>query len=85
MLQKAPLILILKKKDELYTILKNYESLFYVNLGTWYGKPYGNKLKADAEPYHGKPFPVTRIHELTFKQELNILEALNIINKFNRS
>ena len=49
------------------------------------GKPYGIKLKQNAEPYHGKPFPVPRIHELTFKQELNQLEYLKVIKKGNRS
>ena len=47
--------------------------------------PYDMKLQPDAEPYHGKRFPVPRIHELTFKQELDQLEALNIIKKVNRS
>ena len=65
--------------------MKNYECLFGGNLGTWHGNPYDIKLKPDAEPYHGKPFPVPRIHELTFKQELNRLEALKVIKKFNRS
>ena len=53
--------------NELYTLLKKYECLFDGNLGTWYVKPYDIKLKPDAEPYHGKPFIVPRIHELTFK------------------
>ena len=34
---------------------------------------------------HGKPFPVPRIHELTFKQELDQLEYLKVIKKINRS
>ena len=54
--------------NELYTLINNYENLFDGNLGTWHGKPYDIKLKPDAEPYHGKPFHVPRIHELTFKQ-----------------
>ena len=58
----------LQERNELYTLLKKYESLFDGNLRTWHGKPYDIKLKPDAEPYHGKPFPVPRIHELTFKQ-----------------
>ena len=60
-----------QERNQLYTLLKKYECLFYGNLGTWHGKPYDIKLKPDAEPYHGKPFLVPRIHELTFKQELN--------------
>ena len=45
--------------------------------------PYYIKLKPNAEPYHGKPFPVPRIHELTFKQELDRLEYLKVIKKVN--
>ena len=59
--------------------------LFDGNLVTWHGKPYDIKLKPDAEPYHGKPFPVPRIHELTFKQELDRLKYLKVIKKINRS
>ena len=65
--------------------MKKYESLFDGNLDTCHGKPYDIKLKPDTEPYHGKPFTVPRIHELTFKQELNLLEALKVVNKFDRS
>ena len=66
--------------NELYTLLKKYESLFDGNLVTWHGKPHDIKLKPDAEPYHGKPFPVPRIHKPTFKQELDRLEYLKVIN-----
>ena len=68
-----------QERNDLYILLKKYECLFDVNIGTWHRKPYDIKLKPDAEPYHGKPFPVPRIHELTFKQEIDRLEAL----KFN--
>ena len=47
--------------------------------------PYDIKLKPDAKPYHEKPFPVPRIHELTFKQELGRLKYLKVIKKVNRS
>ena len=61
------------------------EYLFDGNIGKWHGKTYDIKLKPDSEPYYGKPFPVPRIYELTFKQELDRLEALKIINKFTHS
>ena len=51
-----------QERNELYTLLKKYESLFDGNLGTWHGKPYDIKLKPYAGPYHGKPFPVPRIN-----------------------
>ena len=59
--------------------------MFDGNLVTCHGKPYDIKLKPDAEPYHGKPFPVPHIHELMFKQELYQTDALNFIKKVNRS
>ena len=49
-------------RNELYTLLNKYGCLFRGNLGTWYVTPYDIKLKPDAEPYHGKPFPVPHIH-----------------------
>ena len=39
-----------QERNELYTLLKNYECLFDGNLGTWHGKPYDIKLKPDSEP-----------------------------------
>ena len=34
-----------QETNEIYTLLKKYESLFEGNLGTWHGKPYDIKLK----------------------------------------
>ena len=73
-----------KERNKIYTLLKKYECLFDGNLGTWHGNTYVIKLKPYAEPYHGKPFSVPRIHELTFKQELDRLEYLKVIRKINR-
>ena len=74
-----------QERNALYTLLKKCECLFDGNLGTWHGKPYDIKLKPDEEPCCGKYFPVPCVHELTFKQELDQLEALKVINKVNRS
>ena len=37
-----------QERNELYTILKKYECLFDVNLGTWHSKTCDIKLKPDA-------------------------------------
>ena len=58
--------------------------MFDGNLGTWHGEPYDINLKPDAEPYHGKTFPVPSIHELTLKKELYRLEYLKVMNNINR-
>ena len=59
--------------------------MFGGSLGTFHGKPYDIKLKPDAEKYHGKKVPVPHIHELTFKQELDRVEAINVMKKVNHS
>ena len=59
--------------------------MFGGNIGTLHGNPYDIKLKPDAELYHGKPLFVPHIHELTFNQELDRLEAVKVIKKVNRS
>ena len=59
--------------------------MFDGNLGTCHGKSYDIKIKPDVEPYHGKPFSVPIIHELTFKKELDQLEYLKVKKKVNRS
>ena len=73
-----------QERNEQYTLLKKYECLFDGNLGTWHGETYDIKLKQDAEPYHGKTFPVQCIHELTFKKELGQLQYFKVIKKVNR-
>ena len=77
--------LYIQERNDIHTLLKKYESLFDGNLGTCHGKSYDIKVKPDSEPYHGRPFPVPCIHEITFKQELDQLKVHHFINKFNRS
>ena len=42
-------------------------------------------MVSPAEPYHRKYFPFPRINELMFKQELDRLEYLKVMKKFNHS
>ena len=70
----------IQERNELYTLLNKYEFSFDNNLGTWHVKPYDIKLKPDAEPLW-KTFIAPRIHELTFREELNLLEYLKFIKK----
>jgi hypothetical protein len=74
-----------QQKSELFLLLNKYKDLFDGTLGTWTGTPYDIKVKDGAEPYHGRPFPVPKIHELTLKTELDCLEKLGVLKKVNRS
>jgi predicted aspartyl protease len=74
-----------KEREELYRLLKKHEDLFDGTLGTFTGEPYDIKLKDNVEPFHTRPFPVPRIHEFTFKSELDRLCSLRVLKKVNRS
>jgi hypothetical protein len=74
-----------KQRSQLFLLLNKYKDLFDGTLGTWTGTSYDIKTKKDAEPYHGRPFPVPKIHELTLKKELDRLEKLGVLKKVNRS
>jgi len=53
-----------EQKDS-YSLLKMYEDIFDGTLGSWPGEPYNIQLKANAKPYHAKPYPIPKIHENT--------------------
>ena len=91
--QKANLEKIVEKADHLtkpereslFKLLKKYEELFDGTLGHFTGKPYNIKMKDNVEPYHARPFPVPKIHELTLKSELDRLCGLGVLKRVNRS
>ena len=42
--------------------------MFDGSLGKYTGSDYTIELKEDAKPYHAKPFPILKTHELTLKK-----------------
>jgi hypothetical protein len=50
-----------------------YEELFDGTLGDWKTKPIAFELKEGAKPYHGRSFPVLRVHKERIIKELNRL------------
>ena len=74
-----------KEKALLQTLLEKYKELFDGTVGTWKGAPYKINLKEGVTPYHAKPFPVPKAHEMTLKMEIDRLCKLGILKKVNRS
>ena len=70
-----------EQKSRLLTLLKQYKELFDGPVGTWKGPPYKIHLKERVTPYHAKPYPVPKVHELTLKTEI---ARLCKIGKFKR-
>ena len=67
------------EKSQLHAFLHKYEHLFDGTLGTWNNKPYNIELKEGAKLYHGRPFPVPKIHECTLKVKLDRLVKLGVL------
>jgi hypothetical protein len=73
------------ERDALYKLIQKYEDLFDGTLGTFTGTPYDIKLKENVEPFHIRAFPVPKIHEYSFKSEIERLVSLGVLKKVNRS
>ena len=55
--------------------------MFHGTLGKYTGSDYSIELKEHAKPYHVKPFPIPKIHELTLKKEVNRLIKIGVLKK----
>jgi hypothetical protein len=73
------------EREQLLSLLSQYESLFDGTLGTWTGDPYDIELKADAEPYHAKAYPVPHVHEQTLRNEVKRLCEIGVLKRINNS
>ena len=73
------------EKLELLSLLNKYKFLFDGTLGTWNTNPVNLELKDGATPYHGKPYPVPKIHEKVFREEIERLCKLGVLKKVNDS
>jgi hypothetical protein len=69
----------LQDQNKLLELLTEYEELFDGTLDDWKTKPAPFELNEGAKPYHGRPFPVPRVHKETIIKELNRLCELGVL------
>jgi hypothetical protein len=69
------------QQKKLLQILKKYESLFNGTLGDWKTKLVSFQLKEGVSPYHGRAFPVPKIHEETFINKVERLVKLGVLER----
>ena len=55
-------------QEKLLKLLTEFEDLFDRTLGDWDTEPASLKLKQGAKPYHGRPFPTPKVHQLTLRK-----------------
>ena len=62
-----------------------YESLFDGTLGDWKTKPVSFQLKDGSKPYHGRAFPVPKIHKEVLIREIERLCKLGVLERQQES
>jgi hypothetical protein len=63
----------------LLTLLFRFEELFDGTLGGWKLLPVSFKLKEGAKQYHGRPYPIPKIHKATLMKEINCLTSIGVL------
>ena len=58
------------QQGKLLELLTEFEPLFDGTLGDWRTEPVSFQLKKGVKPYHGRAFPVPRIHKETLMKEV---------------
>jgi hypothetical protein len=69
------------QQKKLLQLLMKYESLFDGTLGDWKTTLVSFQYKEDISPYHGRAFPVPKIHKDTIIKEVERLCKLGVIEK----
>jgi hypothetical protein len=69
------------QQKKLLQLLKKYESLFDGTLGDWKTKPVSFQLKEGVSPYHGRAFPVPKVHKDTIIKEVERLCQLRVLER----
>jgi hypothetical protein len=67
------------QRQELLTLLPEFEDLFNGTLGIWETKPVHLELKEGATPYHGRPYPVPQTHKQTLMKEIQRMCDIGIL------
>ncbi len=63
----------------LLALLFKFEELFDGTLGDWKLPPVSFELQEGAKPYHGRPYPIPKIHKAIFMKEIEHLVAIGVL------
>ncbi len=66
-------------RNLLLVLLLKFEELFDGTLGEWNSLPVSFELKEGAKPYHGRPYPIPKIHEVTLMKEIDRLISIGVL------
>ncbi len=66
-------------RKSLLVLLLKFEELFDGTLGDWKLSPVSFELKEGAKPYHGRPYPIPKIHKATLMKEIDCLILIGVL------
>ncbi len=65
--------------NSLLALLLKFEELFNGTLGDWKLLPVSFELKEGAKLYHGRPYPIPKIHKATLMKEIDRLIWIGVL------
>ena len=77
--------LTMTQRNGLLKLLPKFEEFFDDTLGTWKTDPVDFELKQDANPIYSRPYPVLKVHDEMFKNEVGSLVLLGVLEVSNDS
>ena len=72
-------------QSKLLRLLKQYEELFDGTLGDFQTEPVKLNLKPGATPYHGRPYPIPQSQLAVFKNEVERLCEIGVLERQEES
>ncbi len=67
-----------ERESLLYLLLK-FEQLFDGTLGEWTLPPVSIQLKEGVKPFHGRPYPIPKVHKATLMKEIYQLVLIGVM------
>jgi hypothetical protein len=67
------------EQAKLLEVLEEFEDLFNGTLGDWDTEPVSFELKEGAKPYHGRAFPIPKVHKETIMTEIKRLTEIGVL------
>ena len=67
------------ERESLLALLLKFEQLFDGTLGNWNLPPVSFELKEGAKPFHGRPYPIPKIHKATLMKEIDQLVSIGVM------
>jgi hypothetical protein len=60
-------------------LLLKFKELFDGTLEDWKLPPVSFELKVGAKPYHGRPYPISKIQKATLMKEIHCLISIGVL------